>query len=187
MKVENKSINDVLSKSSSSFFIPPFQRAYAWGQQEIERYYHDLKRIMDSERDENEKDKQEHFFGVLVLKPEMDGFASREVVVDGQQRLTTTLLLLIALRDSIDDERMKMQIEGMFLKNQTSTFGDKIKLKQVTRDWDDYRALINGSTHLPGKVTDGYRQFLAKIEASDYAAEEYVRALSRINVVPCVI
>jgi len=182
MKVENKSINDVLSKNNSSFFIPPFQRAYAWGQQEIERYFHDLKRIMDSERDENEKDKQEHFFGVLVLKPEMDGFASREVVVDGQQRLTTTLLLLIALHDSVNDEKVKVQIEEMFLKNQASTFSDKIKLKQVTRDWDAYRTLINGSEHLPGKITDGYRQFLAKIEGSDYAIEEYVKALSRVNV-----
>jgi len=182
MKVENKSINDVLSKNRSSFFIPPFQRAYAWGQQEIERYYRDLKRIMDSERDENEKDKREHFFGVLVLKPEIDGFASREIVVDGQQRLTTTLLLLIALRDSVIDESIKRQIEDMFLKNQASTFSDKIKLKQVTRDWDAYRALINASEHLPSKVTDGYRQFLTKIECSDYATEEYVKALSRVNV-----
>jgi uncharacterized protein with ParB-like and HNH nuclease domain len=113
MKVENKSINAVLSQNSSSFFIPPFQRAYAWGQQEIDRYYNDIKRIMESERDIDEKDKQEHFFGVLVLKPEIDGFASREVVVDGQQRLTTTLLMLIALRDSISNEVMKTQIEDM--------------------------------------------------------------------------
>ena len=182
MKVENRSINDVLSKNSSSFFIPPFQRAYAWGQQEIDRYFRDLERIMTSERNEHESDKQEHFFGVLVLKPEMDGFASKEVVVDGQQRITTTLLLLIALRDWVKHEGMKKQIEDMYLKNQSSTFSDKIKLKQVTKDWEAYRELINGGDFLPGKVTDGYRQFLSKIESSNYIAEEYVKALSRINV-----
>jgi uncharacterized protein with ParB-like and HNH nuclease domain len=37
MKTENHSINDVLAKNATSFFIPPFQRAYAWGRPEIER------------------------------------------------------------------------------------------------------------------------------------------------------
>ncbi len=30
MKTENHSISDVLAKNATSFFIPPFQRAYAW-------------------------------------------------------------------------------------------------------------------------------------------------------------
>jgi len=30
MKTESHSINDVLAKNATSFFIPPFQRAYAW-------------------------------------------------------------------------------------------------------------------------------------------------------------
>lgn len=182
MRVENKSINEVLSKNSSSFFIPPFQRSYSWGKQEIDRYYDDIERIIKSERNTNEKDKQEHFFGVLVLKPEMVGFASREVVVDGQQRLTTTLLLLIALRDWIDNEDMKIQIENMYLKNSTSTFSEKIKLKQVTQDWDAYRALINGNDQIPGKVADGYNHFLSKIEKAEFSPEEYITALTRVNV-----
>jgi len=32
MKTESHSINDVLAKNATSFFIPPFQRAYAWGE-----------------------------------------------------------------------------------------------------------------------------------------------------------
>jgi len=182
MKVENKSINDVLSKNSSSFFIPPFQRAYSWGKQEIDRYYDDIVRIIKSELNVNERDKREHFFGVLVLKPEMIGFAALEVVVDGQQRLTTTLLMLIALRDWIDDKEMKKQLEDMYLKNSTSTFSDKIKLKQVTKDWDAYRALVNESEQIPGKITDGYNQFRSKLEKSGFRVEDYVKALSRMNV-----
>ena len=51
MKTENHSINDVLAKNATSFFIPPFQRAYAWGRPEIERYFSDVLRIIDSELD----------------------------------------------------------------------------------------------------------------------------------------
>ena len=49
MKTENHSINDVLNKNSTSFYIPPFQRAFAWGKPEIERYFSDILRIIDSE------------------------------------------------------------------------------------------------------------------------------------------
>nr|AGS53414.1 hypothetical protein [uncultured bacterium contig00025] len=59
------------------------------------------------------------------IHQEKHGFGSREVVVDGQQRLTTTLLMLIALRDSVSDSERKKQIENIFLKNPASTFSDK--------------------------------------------------------------
>jgi len=182
MQVENKSINWILSTNNSSFFIPPFQRSYSWGKQEIDRYYADIVRIIQSERDTNERDKQEHFFGVLVLKNEEHGLASLAVVVDGQQRLTTTLLLLIALRNWIKNEEMKIQIENMYLKNPTSSFNEKIKLKQVTKDWDAYRALINNDEPIPSKITDGYNQFFSKIEKAGFDVNEYIKALSRVNV-----
>jgi len=182
MKVENKSIHHILSMNSTSFYIPPFQRAYAWGNHEIDRYFSDISHIVDSERDDTQRDKLEHFFGVLVFKPETDGFASREVVVDGQQRLTTTLLLLIALRDCESDEEKRLKIENMYLKNSESTYEDKIKLKQVTSDWDAYKALIRKDEQLPSKVTDGYNRFLIKVRNSNYTSEDYVKALSRLNV-----
>ena len=87
MKTENHSINDVLAKNATSFFIPPFQRAYAWGKPEIERYFSDVVRIIDSELDPEQHDKLEHFFGTVVIKEEKAGFANKSIIVDGQQRL----------------------------------------------------------------------------------------------------
>ena len=92
MKTESHSINDVLAKNATSFFIPPFQRAYAWGKPEIEIYFSDVLRIIESEMDSNQHDKLEHFFGTVVIKEEKAGFANKSVVVDGQQRITTTLI-----------------------------------------------------------------------------------------------
>ena len=185
MKVETKSIHEVLSMNNSSFFIPPFQRAYAWGSQEINRFLDDLLRIIHSECDIHNNDKLEHFFGVLVFKTEPDGFASRSIVVDGQQRLTTTLLMLIALRDSNDNKTFKKNIEDNYLKNANSTFDDKIKLKQVTNDWDAYKAIINNEDKVPGKLTDGYQSFLSKLLEPNFSAIppiEFIKALSKINV-----
>lgn len=159
MKTESHSINDVLAKNATSFFIPPFQRAYAWGKTEIERYFSDVLRIIDSELNTNQHDKLEHFFGTVVIKEEKAGFANKSIVVDGQQRLTTTLVFLIALRDLETDTANQEYINQNYLKNNTSTFQDKIKLKQVTKDWDSYRSLVNKETPIAGIIYNAYQLF----------------------------
>ena len=62
MQTETHSIHDILAKNATSFFIPPFQRAYAWGKTEIERYFSDTIRIINSELDTAQSDKLEHFY-----------------------------------------------------------------------------------------------------------------------------
>ncbi len=187
MKTENHSINDVLAKNATSFFIPPFQRAYAWGKPEIERYFNDILRIVESELDEKQHDKLEHFFGTLVIKEEKAGFANKSVVVDGQQRLTTTLLFLIALRDSESDATKQDFIKQNYLVNNTSTFQDKIKLKQVTKDWNAFRALVNRTKPKPGIINNGYQLLLKLINERKrinpkITLEHYITAIQRMNV-----
>ena len=187
MKTESHSINDVLAKNATSFFIPPFQRAYAWGKPEIQRYFNDILRIINSELNTKKHDKLEHFFGTVVIKEEKSGFANKSVVVDGQQRLTTTLIFLIALRDLEPDPEKQNQINQNYLINNSSTFQDKIKLKQVTKDWDTYRALINKTSPKPGIVYNAYQLFSNLINENRrnnplITIEHYIIAIQRINV-----
>lgn len=187
MKTESHSINDVLAKNATSFFIPPFQRAYAWGRPEIERYFSDISRIIESELDVEQHDKLEHFFGTVVIKEEKSGFANVSVVVDGQQRLTTTLIFLIALRDSEKDSSNQDFITHNYLTNLSSSFQDKIKLKQVTRDWDSYRALVNKTKPKAGVINNAY-ELLKKLinekkrRNSEVKFEHYIIAIRKINV-----
>ncbi len=187
MKTESHSINDVLAKNATSFFIPPFQRAYAWGKPEIERYFSDVTRIIDSELDSKQQDKLEHFFGTVVIKEEKAGFANKSVIVDGQQRLTTTLIFLIALRDSETDSDKVEFINQNYLTNNSSTFQDKIKLKQVTKDWDSYKALVNGLEPNPGVIGIAYELFKKLIREKkmlnyEVVFENYITAIQRMNV-----
>jgi len=187
MKTESHSINDVLAKNATSFFIPPFQRAYAWGKPEIERYFNDVLRIIKSELDTKEHDKLEHFFGTVVIKEEKSGFANKSVVVDGQQRLTTTLLFLIALRDSESDSSNQDFIKQNYLVNNTSTFQDKIKLKQVTKDWEAFRALVNKTQPNHGIINNAYQLFSKLINDTkrtnpEILLEHYITAIQRMNV-----
>ena len=192
MKTESHSINDVLAKNATSFFIPPFQRAYAWGKPEIERYFSDVSRIIDSELDDKQHDKLEHFFGTVVIKNETAGLANKSIIVDGQQRLTTTLIFLIALRDAESDTNKQDYIKQNYLINNNSTFEDKIKLKQVTRDWDAYKALVNKTEPKPGIINNAYQLFSKLIndkkhEKPQIVLEHYITAIQRMNVAVIVL
>lgn len=187
MKTENHSINDVLAKNATSFFIPPFQRAYAWGKPEIERFFNDVIRIVNSEMDAKQYDKLEHFFGTVVIKEEKAGFANKSIVVDGQQRLTTTLLFLIALRDSESDTTKQDYIMQNYLLNNSSTFQDKIKLKQVITDWDAFKDLVKKNKPKQGIINNAYQLFLKLIKERNrinpqIQLEHYITAIRRINV-----
>lgn len=187
MKTSNSSIFVALSLNNTSFFIPPYQRAYSWGREQINRFFDDVMRLVHSEQDPMQKDKQQHFFGTLVYKWEGQGsFAKRQVIIDGQQRLTTTLIFCIALRDLSTDQEEKQNITNTLLINEKSTFKDKIKLKQVTSDWDAYGALVMGKESVPGKITDAYNLFIRllrkQLENEGITAEHFITALQRINV-----
>ncbi|MGQ9864488.1 MAG: DUF262 domain-containing protein [Bacteroidia bacterium] len=182
MQTESKSVYDILS-INATFFIPPFQRPYVWEKEQIDRFFSDVVRIIQSEHNKAEIDKQEHFLGTIVLRQESRGFDIRYHIIDGQQRLTTALLLLIALRDETDDPNARDYINDVLLKHPKSPFEHKIKLKQVTMDWEAYKALVEGQHLPPGKLTESYRLFQKFTrQHPDWHVDDYLTALRRMNL-----
>jgi uncharacterized protein with ParB-like and HNH nuclease domain len=112
MTPDKKSISDLFDKREQ-YLIPLFQRGYVWTlEKQIALLWEDIVEQMEAlaEHRLNAKtvsaDKlrklRKHFLGAIVLGPLVEGdgqkISSREVI-DGQQRITTLQILLLALRD----------------------------------------------------------------------------------------
>lgn len=181
MQAQVHSISNVLSFTATSFFIPPFQRAYAWGKTEIERYFSDIKKILQYK----DKPKQlEHFFGTLVVKSEINGFVNIYKIIDGQQRLTTTLIFLIALRDNLTTDNNEINHI-----NQTYLFtsNGNIKLTPVIKDYENYQALVNKQITKPSIIKTAYDIFCNLIndykkQFSEVILQDFIYAIKKLNV-----
>ncbi|MEO6832635.1 MAG: DUF262 domain-containing HNH endonuclease family protein [Chitinophagaceae bacterium] len=155
----------LLSNNDVTFFIPPYQRNYEWDENMCEVLYRDIEKVANS-------DNTQHFFGTVIYYAESTilGQPDKYILVDGQQRLTTTMLFLIAARDSTSDGVLRDTIDIKYLKN-NSVSGDleyKIKLKQVESDWKAYKNIIL-SEHLDDNdkksaVFKNYKFFKSKLE-----------------------
>ncbi|MDW8334953.1 MAG: DUF262 domain-containing protein, partial [Bacteroidia bacterium] len=103
----------VLQRTTQNYIVPLFQRRYSWSAEEqCATLWKDVQRAV-------EKDKI-HFMGALVLQQkEPKHGLDRQLIIDGQQRLTTFTLLIAALRDKLDklqkNSRLSAKIEEMLV------------------------------------------------------------------------
>ena len=148
---------DVLGRAT--FKIPDFQRPYSWGEDEIKGSWDDL---VDSA---GPATRFPHFFGTL-LTVDAEGYpleGSSLSVLDGQQRLTTFTLLLIALDRHLEElespEASKKVRDGVHAARErirSVLFTDKGQRRLALRSEDDHilANLLNGNpgAGLPGKA-----------------------------------
>ena len=79
-----------------------------------------------------DKNRNSHFLGTLVyVEGESTANFRQFIVIDGQQRLTSIMLLLKAILDSTLIEELKIEIKESYLTNRFSPEALRIKLKPM--------------------------------------------------------
>lgn len=86
--------------SKSEFFIPSYQRPYAWQVAQCDQLVEDINQHMENFV---EKDQDNYFFGAILIAQE-SGEEHDVTLIDGQQRTTTFMLLLKALLLKVNEE-----------------------------------------------------------------------------------
>lgn len=179
MDVKKTNIKRFITSSDIVFVIPVYQRNYDWKKANCIQLFSDIKNLIGNDKT--------HFIGTVCYK--MDG-RYKSVIIDGQQRITTVMLLLKALHDICGDEKLKKKINEQFLTNPYSEGELKLKLKPIKKDEETYKRIMENDTLMTDEQKDSntntnYLLFksLLKEELKHHEAEDIEDAIERLEIV----
>ena len=161
MKASETTILNLL-RSVRQFYIPVYQRPYSWRLAQCRQLWQDIVRV-------GSQSESGHFVGSVVTVSEGLGTATAPaplVVIDGQQRLTTVMLLLEALSRHLPPEYNTVaqfapaKIRYYFLRHEPESGDARYKLLPSKTDKETFCALMDQAP-MPGTPSE---QMLANFD-----------------------
>jgi uncharacterized protein with ParB-like and HNH nuclease domain len=153
--------------------VPYYQRPYAWETDNAEELFDDLFTAFQSSR----KGDDSYFLGSIVL---FDGGKNdRHKIIDGQQRLVTLQLLLLALARKIDDQNNKEELLS-YVRSKENVFAGT-KSEPVVKIGERYQkffgSLIYSDSDLDEQALSAPEDLLLKTTAISKRESEKRRTL----------
>ena len=104
LNAQQMSLSGINEKALAGFSVPDFQRNYSWTDVEIRQFWQDLEAVLEGQS-------SDHFMGPIVA---LESVSGRTPLIDGQQRITTLVILASVVRDylMIDLENPTIEIAG---------------------------------------------------------------------------
>ena len=101
MKIENQKLSIKEAFNNFYYIVPDYQREYIWGEDNVTRLLEDI--FEEFKNNQN----SEYFIGSIVVNKNLDGAYE---VIDGQQRLTTLFLIIVAFREIFQSKNLTEHI-----------------------------------------------------------------------------
>ena len=185
MKGYAKPLHEFIEGHKIQFVIPVYQRNYDWLIDNCDQLFSDLVKLSRSNR-------CSHFFGSIVTSSADSSY--NRLVIDGQQRLTTISLLLLAGIKAVKagaieiSEKSKIdEAYEVFLKAKFCNSERKIKLVPIENDRIAYDKIFNeeDSFDEDSKVTRNYRHFYDLLTRKPQALsfDQLLDAIERLQII----
>lgn len=186
---ESYRIPQFFNNDRQLFLIPLYQRKYSWEIKHCKRLFLDLEKIMANNI-------KSHFFGSIVYMP-----ASQHdddlLIIDGQQRITTISLLVLAAINSVKngimdncngDHYLEKVSEKYLLAPYRHGVERKIKLRPIEKDMKAYDALFeNDENHFvpydQSGITRNYKLFCELLKYSSLTFPQLIEAIERLVII----
>lgn len=178
-------------RKSPQFVIPIYQRNYSWTEEQCHQLWADL---MRAGRDDKVN---AHFIGSIVyVERGLSTVTTEEalLVIDGQQRLTTSTLLIAALAQHFKTHNLAEVLDAFSFKKLRNYYllnpdedGDRhFKLILSETDKDTLLALLQ-DTPMPAqtstRITENYALFQSLIEEHQHELEAICQGLAKLVIV----
>ncbi len=184
MKGSETKLVSYMQGSDKRFVIPVYQRNYDWKTENCKQLYDDLIKVIRRRR-------KSHFFGSIV-SVHNDGEFNEYLVIDGQQRLTTISLLLLAMYNLMkngvltpEKGNLAEKIYKTYLIDEWQDDDTRIKLKPVKNDRNAFGKLFDEETeHIPdSNLTINYNYFYSRIQKEEITLDELYEAVSKLEII----
>ncbi len=182
MEAKQSTVNGFFALPGTIFSIPVYQRNYTWEEENCEKLLQDIINISQN--------KKTHFMGSItyILHLIDDEKSLRKlqefVIIDGQQRVTTTMLLLKAIETKIPNEEIKKEIDGLL-----NLSRQKLRLKPIKSDKEAFDLVMQNRSHeIQGvsHIRNNYKFFTKELDnyiSKGYRIEEIYGAFLRLKIV----
>jgi len=171
---------------ANNFLIPIYQRPYSWREEQCEQLMADIEACGLGKR-------SSHFFGSVVRVPD----ANASVVIDGQQRITTISLLLLAVlrvmdsgkKTSTDSPENTHKWVDKFLFDEYARVPGTLKLKHVHGDEVSFKAVVaNKETEDDvSRICENFRYFCKAVEESKLTIDHILDGIQLLFVIDITI
>lgn len=185
MKGSEAKMTGFMEGADKRYVIPVYQRKYDWKYENCRQLYDDLKKIVIDGRDS-------HFFGSIVSAIVPNGSKIEYHIIDGQQRLTTITLLLLAIRNLIsqgkvktDEEKLDEQISQRFLISPWASEDDRIKLRPIKSDKEALIKLFGDKEDydLSSNLTINYQFFYDMVMKEEVSVADLYAAIGKLEII----
>jgi hypothetical protein len=142
------------------YVVPLFQRPYSWKPKHWQTLWQNLVELCEDAQPRS------HFIGSIVTIParSVPEGVTKFNLIDGQQRLTTILVLLAAVRDKARNlsGTLAEMIDNLYLKNRYQGGADVLKLLPTQGDRAAFLAVMEGRERPPDSQVSGAYEFFEK-------------------------
>lgn len=172
-------------KNADKLIIPVYQRNYDWKEEHCRKLYSDLVKAIHENR-------RWHFFGGIVSVSDPMGSSSDYLVIDGQQRITTVSLLLLAMANLIRDGKVLPEKDDLYeritkryLVDEINPKSRKVKLKPIKGDQNAYDRLWGDPSDFDraSNITQNYLYFYNEIQKQVITIDQLFNAVERLQII----
>lgn len=189
MDIEKGSIYNLLN-GQCQYIIPVYQRKYSWlADVHCARLWNDIVKMEKGH-------KKHHFVGSIVSIAEKKALmgVQKQLIIDGQQRMTTLSILMIALRDYLKDimpeDEFEDNITDMVLKNPKRKGEDAYKMLLTDTDKEVMIKLVDGmkiSENEDSQIYTNYLYFKRKVAEGVLSPEQIYESISKLDIVGIIL
>lgn len=185
MKGHEQFLAEYMSGSDKQFIIPVYQRNYDWKIEHCKQLFDDLVFVQKSGR-------KTHFFGSIVSGQNTESLQSQYLIIDGQQRLTTVSLLLLALHNLLEEGKITANESSLserifehYLINKFNKGSARIRLKPIKKDSDAFERLIDKNKDYiqASNITINYNYFYNRIQKGELSPDDLFKAFQKLQII----